>query len=86
MRTALFILGGLVLLGAAVFGARFAVGDRAIAMAAGIFIPVWLAAALINMWIGVSRAGYSVGEEFPIMLVIFVPPAALAGFLCWKFS
>ncbi|MDB5804954.1 MAG: hypothetical protein JWN73_2276 [Betaproteobacteria bacterium] len=86
MRTALFILGGLVLLGAAVFGARFAGGDRAIALAAGIFIPVWLAGALVNMWIGVARAGYPVGEEFPIMLVIFVPPAALAGFICWKFS
>jgi hypothetical protein len=86
MRTALFIFAGLVLLGAAVFGARFAGGDRAISLAAGIFIPAWLAAALINMWIGVSRAGYSVGEEFPIMLVIFVPPAALAGFVCWKFS
>ena len=86
MRTALFILAGLLVLGAAVFGARFAGGDKAVALAAGIFIPLWLAAALINMWIGVTRAGYAVSEEFPIMLLIFVPPAALAGFICWKFS
>jgi len=86
MRTALFICAGLVVLGIAAFGARAAAGDRMLALAAGIFIPLWLAAALINMWIGVSRAGYSVNQEFPIMLVIFAPPAALAGFLCWKFS
>jgi hypothetical protein len=30
------------------------------------FIPVWLVAAAVNMWIGVTRAGYSVGEEAPI--------------------
>jgi hypothetical protein len=85
MRTALFICAGLVVLALAAFGARAAGGERMMALAAGIFIVLWLAAALINMWIGVARAGYSVSEEFPIMLVIFVPPAAIAGFLCWKF-
>jgi hypothetical protein len=86
MRTILFILAGLILLGAVAFGARFTGGDKSLTVATGVFIPVWLAVALINMWIGVSRAGYSVSEEFPIMLAIFVPPAAIAGFLCWKFS
>jgi hypothetical protein len=51
-----------------------------------IFIPIWLAAAAINMWIGVSRAGYSVVEEFPIFLLIFGFPAAAALLLRWKFS
>jgi hypothetical protein len=51
-----------------------------------IFIPVWLAAALINMWIGVSRAGYSVAEELPIFLAIFAIPAVVAAFVWWKFS
>lgn len=56
------------------------------ATAARIFIPIWFAAALINMWIGVSRAGYSVAEELPILLVIFAVPAAVALFVWWKLS
>jgi hypothetical protein len=86
MRTALIILAGFIFLAIAVLLARQFGANKAMALAALLFIPLWLAAALINMWIGVTRAGYSVGEELPIMLVIFVPPAALAGFLWWKFS
>jgi hypothetical protein len=37
-------------------------------------------AAAINLWIGVSQAGYSFLEELPIFLVIFGIPAALAVF------
>jgi hypothetical protein len=54
--------------------------------AAKFFIPAWLAVALINMWIGVSRAGYSVADEFPIFLAIFAIPAAVAVFVWWKYS
>ncbi len=86
MRTALIIAIGLVVLAAAALIARQLSGERAMALACGIFIPLWLAAALVNMWIGVSRAGYPVAEEWPIMLVIFLPPAAVAGLLWWKFS
>jgi len=32
-----------------------------------------------NLWVGVNKAGYSVGEELPIMLLLFLLPAALAG-------
>jgi hypothetical protein len=38
------------------------------------------------MWIGVSRAGYSVAEELPIFLLIFALPAAGAGLAWWKLS
>jgi hypothetical protein len=48
--------------------------------------PIWLVVALINMWLGVSRAGYSVVEELPIFLVIFAIPAAAAAFIWWRFS
>jgi hypothetical protein len=86
MRTVIIILAGFIILAIAAFAARQFGGDKAMSLAALVFIPLWLAAALINMWIGVTRAGYSVGEELPIMLLIFAPPAALAGFLWWKFS
>jgi hypothetical protein len=61
-------------------------GARGMATAAAAFIPIWLAAALINMWFGVFRAGYTVAEEFPIFLAIFAIPAALAAFVWWRNS
>jgi hypothetical protein len=44
----------------------------------------WLAATGFNMWVGVSRAGYSVGEEMPIFLLLFAVPAIAAILLRWK--
>ena len=87
MRTAIIIVGGLLLLGIfALAGWRMGGSARGMATAAAVFIPVWLAAALVNMWVGVSQAGYSVAEEFPIFLAIFAIPAALAAFLWWRNS
>lgn len=51
-----------------------------------IFLAVWFAVAAINMWIGVTRAGYSVREELPIFLVIFLLPACAAAVLWWRFA
>ena len=88
MRTAIIIVAGFVLLAIFVFAGRLFGRTEPQTMVTGaqIFILVWLAAALINMWIGVSRAGYSVAEELPIFLVIFALPAAGAGYIWWKFS
>jgi len=88
MRTAIIILGGFVLLGLCVLVGRWLGGDntKAMVVAVQVFIPIWLAAAGINMWIGVSQAGYSVAEELPIFLMIFALPAVPAAFVWWKFS
>lgn len=88
MRTALIILGGLLLLGLCLFAGRLIAGAGTTTMVAGakIFIPIWLGAALFNMWMGVARAGYSVAEELPIFLLIFAIPAAVALLVWWKFS
>jgi hypothetical protein len=88
MHTVIVILGGLVLLGALVLAWWWLGGpeNASIVIAAKVFIPVWLLAALFNLWVGVSRAGYSVAEELPIFAVVFAVPAAVAGFLWWKFS
>ena len=84
MRTIVIIVAGLVILGLfALAGWRLGGGAQSMVTAAKIFIPVWLVAALINMWIGVSRAGYSIAEELPIFSVIFVIPAAVAVFI-WR--
>jgi hypothetical protein len=40
--------------------------------------------AAINMAVGILKAGYSFGEEFPIFLLIFALPALVAIFVKWK--
>jgi hypothetical protein len=87
MRTIVIIVGGLVILGLfALAGWRLGGGAQSMVTAAKIFVPVWLVAALINMWMGVSRAGYSIAEELPIFFLIFIIPAAVAVFIWWRFS
>jgi hypothetical protein len=56
------------------------------ALAAKAFLPVWLMMASINMWVGVQHAGYSVREEFPILLLVFAVPAVVAGIAVWRLS
>lgn len=84
MRTALIIAGGLALLAIAVFVGRLISPPTGMAMAAKIFIPLWLAIAAVNMWAGVARAGYSVMEELPIFLLLFAIPAAAAMALIFR--
>lgn len=78
MHTIRIIAAGLVLLGAFLAGARIVGSPGAMARAAGWFVPVWLVAAIVNLWIGVSQAGYTVAQELPILLVVFGVPAAVA--------
>jgi hypothetical protein len=88
VRSVLIIVGGLLLLGLFILVGRWLGGatNQSMTLAAKLFLPVWLVAALINMWIGVSRAGYSVTEELPIFLAIFGLPGLVAVFLWWKLS
>jgi hypothetical protein len=86
MRTIIIIVGGFVLLGLSVLAARWlGAGTSSMVTAAKVFIPIWLVVALVNLWMG-TRAGYSVTEELPILLLIFAAPAAVAALLWWKFS
>ena len=87
MHTIMVIGAGLALLGVSLLFGRLMGGPApgAIADAAKYFIPIWLLGALINMWLGVSRAGYSLAEEAPIFVVIFLVPAAVAALIWWKF-
>ncbi len=57
-----------------------------LARSALVFIPLWLVGAGINMWFGVTRAGYSVREEIPFFLVVFLIPAAAAHLVWWTYS
>jgi len=50
------------------------------------FIALWFIGAAVNMWIGVSKAGYSVREELPYFFVVFLIPAAVALLMWWRYS
>ena len=87
MRTVIFILGGLVLWAVCLGVAKLATGSSTSSMttATTAFVAIWFVAAASNMWIGVSQAGYSIQEELPIFLLIFLLPVAVAVFVKWKF-
>jgi hypothetical protein len=81
MHTIKVLAVGFVLLGIFVLiGRALGHGSRA----ALYFLPVWLVGAALNLWYGVAKAGYSVADEFPIFLVIFAVPSAVALLLWWK--
>ncbi len=89
MHTIKVIAGGLVLLALCLLLGRWLGGPTpavGLAAAAKLFIPLWLIAAGINMWVGVSKAGYSVADEAPVFVVVFAVPAAVALLVLWKVS
>jgi hypothetical protein len=87
MHMVMVIGGGVILMGVFLLFGRLWGGDVAgMALAARVFIPVWLLVAIANLWVGVSRAGYNVREELPILLVVFLMPAAIAALVIWRFS
>lgn len=82
MHTIIVTAGGFVLLGLFMLLVRFWSSERGIlAVAANAFIPVWLAMTLVNLWIGIQYAGYTVLQELPIFVVTFGLPAAAAALI-----
>lgn len=86
MRTLLFLVAGFLLLAASVVLAKLFSSNYPEAPTWGTiaFIALWLVIAVANMWVGVAKAGYSIGEELPIFLLLFGLPAAVAVVLKWK--
>lgn len=86
MRTGLFLLAGFLLLAASLVLARLFSANypSAAAVATAAFVALWLGLTGFNMWVGVARAGYSVAEELPILLLLFGIPAVVAVVLKWK--
>lgn len=87
MHMVLMILAGALLLCVFSLLGKLWSGDlTGVALAARVFIPVWLVIATVNLWIGVAKAGYSVREELPILFGVFAVPAALAGVVIWRLA
>ena len=87
MRTAYFLLAGLLLVGGflllgRLFAEQYPAASRAAILA---FAAFWFVVAGANMWLGVAKAGYSVAEELPVFLLIFGVPVALAALIKWQF-
>jgi hypothetical protein len=87
MRTSLFLLAGFLLLAASLVLARLFSSNypSATSVATTTFVVLWLALTGFNMWVGVTKAGYSAAEEFPVLLLLFGVPAIVAVVLKWKF-
>ena len=88
MHTVLVIVGGLALFGIFLLFGKLWGGDStsALAIAAKAFIPFWLLMCIANMWIGVSKAGYTVRDEAPVLLIVFIVPAIIAAVAIWRLS
>ena len=87
MRTLLFLLVGFLLLAVCfILGRLFSAHYPSAMYAATIaFICLWLVISAFNLWVGVSKAGYSLGDEQPIFFLVSAVPAAVAIFLKWRF-
>jgi len=88
MHTLKAIFGGFLLLGVCLLVGRWIGGAAATVVATTIkyFLVLWVAATLVNMWVGVSKAGYSIKDEAPIAVLVFAVPAIVAFVIWWRFS
>lgn len=87
MHTLKIIAAGFALLGALHLLARrlkLGRGDPT-GWAVKLFLPLWLVASLVNLWVGVNRAGYTLLQEMPFFSLVFGLPAAFAILLFVKF-
>jgi hypothetical protein len=86
MRTAIIIVGGFLLWAACVVAAKLVPGSTGASLTTAtiVFVVIWFLAAAVNLWAGVSKAGYTFAEELPIFLLIFLLPAVVAVVIRWK--
>jgi hypothetical protein len=85
MRTAIFIACGILLWAGCIAAAKLTSGSGAsLNLATLAFAGIWLCVSAANLWVGVSKAGYTFAEEMPIFLLIFLVPTALAVWVKWK--
>jgi hypothetical protein len=86
MRTAIIIACGFLFWAACVVAAKLVPGSTgsSLTTATIVFVVIWFFAAAVNLWVGVSKAGYGFTEELPIFLLIFLLPAVIAVVVRWK--
>ena len=85
MRSAIILGIGFVLLGLCLGLGWYTGGAARLRMAALLFVALWFIGTAVNMYVGVTRAGYSFREELPIFLLLFCVPVVVAVFLRTRF-
>ena len=84
MHTLSVIAAGIAgLISCALGGYAFA-GGLGVSRAMLAFIPIWLVVSVVNLVVGVQKAGYSLAEELPILALVFAIPACVAVFAWWR--
>jgi hypothetical protein len=87
MHMLLVMLAGVLLLAVfLLFGWLWGHSLAGVSTAAKLFLPAWLGVATVNLWVGVSRAGYTVMQELPILAANVAVPGAIALLAAWQFS
>lgn len=88
LHTVKVIAAGFALLALCLIAGRLIGAGQStlLARSALVFIALWFVGAGINMWNGVSKAGYSVKEEIPFFFIVFLIPTAVALLVWWKYS
>jgi hypothetical protein len=86
MRTGLFLLAGFLLLAGSFLLARLFSQNypASTTWATAAFLLLWLVLTVFNLWVGVTKAGYSTREELPVLLLLFGVPAAVALLIRWR--
>lgn len=87
MHVLLVMGGGIAQLGLFIlFGYLWGSSAGSMALAAKVFMPCWLIIVMVNMWVGVAHAGYSVKDELPILVMNFLVPVIVACIASWQLS
>jgi len=68
------------------FGWLWGASAAGMRVAAAAFVPVWLLVAVANLSVGVWHAGYTVRQELPILLVVFLVPTLVAAVVMWQLA
>lgn len=85
MHVILVILGGLLSLGLfLLFGYLWGGAPGGPRTGALAFMPAWIAIAVVNLWVGVTKAGYTVREELPILCLVAAVPIAVSALYLWS--
>jgi hypothetical protein len=84
MHIVIVIIGGLA--GLAVFWFGYRMFGRPPARGAALFIGVWLIASVLNGAVGVLQAGIPLINEVGAFILIFGIPAAVAGYLAYRYA
>lgn len=87
MRTTLFLTSGCLLMASLLIAAKLFAEHFPSApnWALALGLSLWLATTGTDMWIGVSKAGYSPADELPILLLLFAVPTVAAVLIRWRF-